>query len=1538
MQETDHISLLNRFHPVIREWFTQSYAAPTPAQSLGWPHIFDNENTLILAPTGSGKTLAAFLVCINQILNNLIADADYSKLHTLYISPLKALNYDIERNLDAPLAGIEHVAKAHKLALPPIKKAVRTGDTTQKERQRMLRYPPHILITTPESLHLLLTSKRARDILKNIRKVIVDEIHALSNNKRGTFLSILLERLVDVSGHDFTRIGLSATQKPLEEIASYLAGFNSSSFSLDDKLNHRGTEDTEPGQPTHILNKQNVYYSKRPIAIVDAGMRKRLDLRVISPVSDFRQLPANTIWPDIYEVIFEQIQKHKTTLIFANNRATVERITSEVNERAGFELARAHHGSVSKRHRKEIESMLKSGQLPALVATATLELGIDMGAIDLVCQVESPKSVARGLQRVGRAGHLYKSTSKGFLIPKMRSDLLEIAAISREMKRGNVSPVNIPRNCLDILAQQIVAAVALESHDVDQLFNLFRRAYPFRSLAKEQFLGVVEMLSGRYPSDAFKELKPRISWDRLNNTLHPLPGTQRNAIFGGGAIPDTGQFGCYLEDGITKLGELEEEFVHERRVGDVFVLGTTSWKIIKITHDRVIVSHAPGQPAKVPFWKGEFTYRDVELGRNIGTFTRELKKRLGSTGCTKWLRDQCALDEMAAENLIQYLEDQLNESGAIPDDKTIILETFPDEIGDLRVIILSPFGGRLHLPWRLAIIAQFRKMWNVEPESWHSDVGMMFRFTSDSADEIINIISLVKADNVEDLVVEELANSPFFGLRFRQNANRAILIPRPKPGQRAPLWLQRIRARNLLEITRKYPSFPIVLETYRECMQDYFAMDELIKLFEDIESQNVELIIRKGTTASPFSSSLMFDFTAGYMYEYDAPKIDARGAGSLPLEKDALWQLLKPDNIRSLLSQDAINEVQIRLQSELEGYRARSESEFFEMLRRLGDLTPDEVNSRIVPDPELILSSLQKDNRIMKIELPGTLKSTRWILTENFQLYKAAFPHISISNEIKIKSDLIHPEINYDDPVLHILKSYIQNNAMFNTTQLMQRYPVNENTLLTYLKKLNESGQLLKISSKSSDPDLEYETHWGKPELIERVRRVTLKLQRQTIQPCDSHDFQNFLFNWHHVSHDNQLSHYEDFIDMLEQYQGLALPAEIWETHVFQSRFNGYQSEWLDELCRNGDLIWSGETAGSGDYGNLSFTFRENLNVFLSEIDSSRASNDLEITIEKIQHILDIQGACFLNDIVMETELPISMVKATLWEMIWQGIVTNDSFGVIRAGKPVALTNESLKSRGFRRSARGRKMSVRSAMMRGSDSGRWSLLPGKSDQILDENIVEKLCRQLLRRHGVVCRELYEMDSITIPWAHVYNMLIKLEWRGEIKRGYFVRALSGIQFALPEAAENLMKYQQSKSFLTLDNQDNEDKYVLLNTCDPANLYGAASPFSLLHPVHLEWRLLRHPNNFIIFDDGTPAIAVEAKGSRLIPLRDLTDDQLYKGLSLLSKLMDNTGAWKGIRSIKVETWDQQPVRNTRIVPILKKLGYRDEFKVMILEKSV
>src|SRR4051794_21765546 len=895
---------LEVFRPETRAWFERNFAAPTPAQERGWPAIAGGGHVLIQAPTGSGKTLAAFLSAIDR----LTASPGHG-LRVLYVSPLKALNYDVERNLRGPLAGLRSELRV----------AVRTGDTPQKERAAMLREPPDILITTPESLFLLLTS-RARETLRTVDTLILDEVHAVAGTKRGAHLALSVERLEALAAQPPQRIGLSATQRPLEEIGRFVAG-------------------------------------GRPIELVDAGVAKELDLEVVVPVEDMREpgesreegYEARSIWPSIYPALVELVRAHRSTIVFVNNRRLAERLALRLNELAEEEIARAHHGSLAREQRTQIEEDLKAGRIPCLVATSSLELGIDMGAVDLVIQVESPKSVARGLQRIGRAGHSLGEVSRGRIFPKFRADLLESAVVAQRMRAGLIEETQIPRNPLDVLAQQIVAICADEEVEVAELHELVRRAYPFAELSRAQLENVLDMLAGRYPSDEFAELRPRIIWDRTAGLLRGRPGARRLAVTNAGTIPDRGLFGVFIAGEGGRVGELDEEMVYEARAGQVIVLGASSWRIEEITRDRVLVSPAPGVPGAVPFWKGEGVGRPYELGEAIGQFARELLAA----------RDPKVpdLDERAERNLITFLREQEQATGALPSDRTVVVERFRDEIGDWRVCILAPFGARVHAPWAMAVGARLRESLGLEVQSIWSDDGIAFHLPDADSPPATDLFVL-DPDELEELVLAEVGQTALFGARFRENAARSLLISRRRPGERTPLWQQRLKAQGLLQVARKYSSFPIVLETYRECLQDVFDLPSLKRLLGRLRARELDLVDVETASASPFASSLLFDYIATYMYEDDTPPAERR-AQALSLDRDLLRELLGQEELRDLLDPAALTEVEASLRP-----FPQDPERLSDLLRLRGDLRSGEFD-------EAHAAILEAERRAVRVRIAG---------------------------------------------------------------------------------------------------------------------------------------------------------------------------------------------------------------------------------------------------------------------------------------------------------------------------------------------------------------------------------------------------------------------------------------------------------------------------------------------------------------------------------------------------------------------------------------
>ncbi len=935
--------MLDQFHPAVANWFRAAFAAPTRAQALAWPEILAGRSTLLSAPTGSGKTLAAFLAAIQRVMF-APAPPRPDRCRVLYVSPLKALAVDVERNLRAPLAGIarEAARRGDRVHLPSL--AVRSGDTPGVERVRMARTPPDILITTPESLFLILTSN-ARAMLAAVEVVILDEIHALVGTKRGAHLALSVERAAEIAGRELQRIGLSATQRPLEVVARYLCG-------------------GEPGRR----------WAPRSVSIVDAGAKKAFDLRVEVPVEDMsrpgeviepggaeipegpaNRLPRRSIWPAIHPRLLALIRAHKSSILFVNSRRLAERLAAALNELAGEELVRAHHGSLAREERLLIEDALKAGRVPALVATSTLELGIDMGAVDLVIQIETPPSVASGMQRIGRAGHQAGAVSRGVLFPKYRGDLLATAAITRAMLAGEVEETRVPKNPLDVLAQHLVSMVVAGERKVDDCFALVRRAAPYADLPRRQFEGVLDMLSGRYPSDQFAELRPRVTWDRLRGLLRPREGARALVVANAGTIPDRGLYGVFLADGEPtgpgkrggrRVGELDEEMVFESRIGDVFVLGASSWRMLEITRDRVLVEPAPGEPGKLPFWKADRPPRPVDTGRAIGRLTRELLSSPRPRALRRLLEEHC-LDAKAAANLLNYLEEQQQATGALPDDRTIVLERFRDEMGDWRLCLLSPFGGRVHAPWTLALEAKLARAGEPEVETLWSDDGIVLRLPDrDRAPDATAL--LPDPEEIEDLVVGALAGSALFAASFREAAARALLLPRRRPGQRTPLWMQRKRAADLLAIASRYRSFPVILEAYRECLQDIFDLPALLELAERVRRREIRLVTVDTTAPSPFAASLLFNYVANYIYDGDAPLAERR-AHALMVDQRQLRELLGEAELRELLDPGALTELELTLQGLDPGRKAGSADRLHDLLLRIGDLSPDEITARVAP-------------------------------------------------------------------------------------------------------------------------------------------------------------------------------------------------------------------------------------------------------------------------------------------------------------------------------------------------------------------------------------------------------------------------------------------------------------------------------------------------------------------------------------------------------------------------------------------------------------
>ncbi|MGI8633213.1 MAG: DEAD/DEAH box helicase [Solirubrobacterales bacterium] len=1476
---------LEPFCAPVRRWFDASFSEPTPAQQQGWPRIAAGEHTLICAPTGSGKTLAAFMWGIDSLARRP-ADELGQGVRVVYVSPLKALSYDVERNLRAPLRGTG----------VDVAVGLRTGDTPQRDRQAMLRKPPDILITTPESLYLMLTSK-AREILTGVEAVIIDEIHAVAQTKRGGHLALTLERLEHLVAAErddpvpeprkaaVQRIGLSATQRPLEEVGRFLTGRDRPCALVDvgirkelDIKIHVPVEDmADPGAdvlgPTDGLLEAPTATTQSVLESTVSGNGREADDR--HALDTEQPLPLRSIWPAIYPELLRLVQAHTSTIVFVNSRRGAERLAVRLNEAANenlpedsepVEVARAHHGSLAHEERLVVEELLKSGQIPCLIATSSLELGIDMGAVDLVVQVESPRSVTRGLQRIGRAGHSLGQTSKGRVFPKYRADLLECAVVARRMREGLIEETVVPRNPLDVLAQHIVAMAAGQEWALDELEQVVRSAYPFAELGREQLENVLDMLDGRYPSDRFAELRPRAVWDRTAGTVRDRPGARQLAVTNAGTIPDRGLYGVHLPDG-RRVGELDEEMVYEARQGQTFLLGASTWRIEEITRDRVIVVPAPGAPGAVPFWRGDSVGRPVELGRAIGAFAREAVSMT-----EQQLQDGWDLDRRAAQNLRTYLREQQQATRVVPSDETIVIERFRDEIGDWRLCILSPFGGRVHTAWGLAIAARLRTELDLEVDGIWSDDGIVIHLPDADEPPSADLVML-EADEVEELVVGELAGSALYGARFRENASRALLLPRAYPGKRTPLWQQRLKAQNLLEVARDYPRFPIVLETYRECLKDVLDLPALQELLRDLRARRVSVVEVETSTASPFASSLLFDFVATYMYEGDTPSAERRAA-ALALDRDLLRELLGQEELRELLDPEAIAEVEEGLQHLNTDRKARDRDALHQILRRLGDLTDAECAARVADgySAESMLGKLERERRAAPVRIAG---EQRWIASEDAGLYRDA---LGVPPPPGLPDSYLQP---LDDALTTVISRYARTHAPFPTGQLATRLGVDP---MPVLREAEREGTLVRGELLPGGTERE----WCESEVLRRIRRASLARLRKEVEPADQRELARFLASWQNVdAHRASGAGIDRLRDALVPLQGVALTPEVWERDVLPRRLGAWSPAWLDALCTSGELVWIG--AGPlGRVGRVALYFREDVHLAGPPPANVKLESPGSELHAAIRELLD-GGPRFWLDLVAEIDAPATELHTALWDLAWGSEVTNDAFAPLRNPKlPASAQRQRSQSRRFARRRAGAGEAVQ---------GRWSLTaplfanaPGSGAKL------RALAELMLERYGILTRETVLAEGIPGGFGTLYAELQTLELLGTARRGYFVEGLGGAQFALAGAVERLRSAR-----------DPEGELRVLAATDPANPYGGALPWPKRENGR---RPARVPGAYVVLRDGELILYVERGGKGLLRLTDLDADDLEETIRFLVE----EGSKRRIPNLAVERLDGESVLGT------------------------
>ena len=1448
---------LSLFHPVTAQWFREVFDGPTAPQIEGWPAIARGESTLILAPTGTGKTLTAFLWCLDRLMLRTPAEEEKRGCRVLYLSPLKALAADVERNLRSPLAGIANLAKREGVAVHLPEISVRTGDTSAKDRTRFNRHPGDILITTPESLYLMLTSA-AGEQLRTVETVIVDEIHALVPSKRGAHMALSLERLETLvaasrPGARLQRIGLSATQRPLEEVARFLGGAEQGSGSLPvlavegEALLQANVEGEVPAALMEVARDEAEPTAGgprfRPVTIVNAGARKVLDLRVEVPVEDMAKLgeiqdipsgPASqspkrtSIWQSIHPRLLEIIRERTSTLIFVNARRVAERLAGALNDLAGEPIARAHHGSLAAAQRSEIEELLKAGRIKALVCTSSLELGIDMGAIDLVIQIEAPPSVASGMQRIGRAGHQVGMPSNGIIFPKYRADLVACAAVTRAMHEGHVESTRFMRNPLDVLAQQMVAVVAHPPLELDaaqrrtkgetdedespgisyaSLLGLVRGAANYAALSQAVFDGVLDMLAGRYPSDEFAELRPRVTWDRQRNWLTPRQGVKKIAILNGGTIPDRGLYGVFLagtaQGKPVRVGELDEEMVFEQRTGDTFILGASTWRVEEITHDRVLVSPAPGDPGKMPFWHGDQAGRPMEFGRRIGGLVRTLREMPRSVAVST-LTSEHDLDPQAAENVMRYLADQELASGQVPDDRNIVIERVRDELGDWRMCCLTPFGSKIHAPWAMAATARIRANGGPEVETMWSEDGFVLRFPETDEPPSVDHL-LLEPDEAAELVLRQLGSTAVFAAKFRESASRALLLPRRRADGRTPLWQQRKRAYDLLSVASRYASFPILLEAYRECLRDVFDMPALMEILRGVGNRSLRVHTVDSRTPSPFAAALLFSYVANYIYDGDAPLAERR-AQALSIDQDQLRELMGDADLRELLDLAAIEETEEQLQCLAETYKARSMDGVHDLLLKIGDLRRDELLARCVsPEIALTVERLRKSLRVLEVSVAG---EKRLIAVEDAGRYRDALgvplpPGLPTAFQVAVP-----------DAALDLLRRFGRTHGPFTTAEVAKRFGLALETAEAVLNRLVQTGRIVEGGFRPGGVHRE----WCDHEVLRTIRRRSLARLRKEVEPVEQATLARLFTRWQGVVQPRR--GLDALLDVIENLQGAPVPASVLESEVLPARLFGYKSADLDTLIAAGEVVWCGVEAIGEKDGRVALYLSEKLPVLWPVTPRSQdsAQGPTAEREGKIVEYLRSKGASFFQELHDGTGggYPGETLEA-VWNLVWRGLLNNDALHALRAycDRTASNTRNAKPARKVHQQTgfRSRRTTPPTAQ------GRWSLNAVAFDE--SRSATEwshAIAQQLLARYGVVFRETAHAEGLVGGFSAVYDVLKALEESGRVRRGYFAADLGATQFAMPAAVDLLRS-------LRVKRDGDKSEMLMLAATDPANPYGS-----------------------------------------------------------------------------------------------------------------
>ncbi|WP_246186944.1 Lhr family helicase [Microlunatus speluncae] len=1531
---------LAAFAPATAAWFRDVFAEPTAAQAGAWSAISSGENALVIAPTGSGKTLAAFLWALDGLIREPEPPAK-ERCRVLYVSPLKALAVDVERNLRAPLAGIGRAAGRLGEPMPGVTVGIRSGDTSAADRRKLATRPPDIMITTPESLFLMLTSA-ARDTLASVRTVIIDEVHSLAGTKRGAHLAVSLERLQELISSPpeptpSTSPEPTPSTSPEPTPSTSPEPTPSTSPEPTPSTSPEPTPPTSPepveGQARPAARLQRIGLSATvrppervarylggtdPVTIVAPPAQKSWQLELVVPIEDMSDLQAAaaprqpdpvedlepeenrrppSIWPHVESKILDLIGRHRTTLVFANSRRLAERLTAHLNElhaerlgeaaepheppaeimaqsgsSAGRDgsaapiVARAHHGSVSKEQRAQIEDDLKSGRLPCVVATSSLELGIDMGTVDLVVQVESPPSVASGLQRVGRAGHQVGAVSRGVFFPNHRGDLIESTVVVERMRAGAIEAVAELRNPLDVLAQQIVAIAAGGDVAADDVYQLMRRAANFADLPRSAFDAVLDMLSGRYPSEDFAELRPRLVWQRDTGQLSARPGAQRLAVTSGGTIPDRGLFGVFLAGESStpgrRVGELDEEMVYETRVGDVFTLGTTSWRVEQITHDQVLVTPAPGQPGRLPFWKGDAPARPAELGVAFGGFVRELAG-LDPEQATGRLQG-AGLDDYAARNLIGYLGEQQQATGALPTDRTVIFERFRDELGDWRVCLHSPLGLGVHTPWALAIEHAARERYGTEVQATATNDGIILRIPDTESDPPGPELIIIDPEALEQIVTDEVGGSALFASRFRECAARALLLPRRDPRARSPLWQQRMRSAQLLGVAAKYPDFPIVLETMRECLTDVFELPELIKVQQSIAGRELRVVEVETSEPSPFARSLLFGYVGAFVYEGDVPLAEKKAA-ALSLDATLLAELLGKDGLKQLLDPGVIAACEADLQALSEERQAGTVEQVYDLIRTAGPYRLDELALRTRPDPERpefdhesAVKELITARRLVEVRIAGT---DQVAVVEDVPRLRDG---LGIPVPPGVAASFTEP---VPRPIDDLVLRWARQHGPFVAETIADRYGLELGTVEDACRRLIDDGSVVAGQFIQLEEDRSQLRQYCHHRVLALIKRRTLALLRREVEPVEQGAYARFLIDWHGVGTPARGS--DAVLTALESLAGYPVPASAVESIILPARVADYQPSQLDQLITAGEVSW----VGDGQLGDSDGWVR----FLLPGMEPPPAKQQPEDH-RAVALLSTFQpgGASFLTELTrrLGDDDEASGYESALWELIWSGLITGDTFAPVRA----RVTGGAHRSRPAPRSrthrgqlrAQLRARVVARINASPTTAGRWSLIErGESaaaDQAPDPGRTRGASARFtdqvfgwLDRYGVVTRGSVTAEGTEGGFGAAYRALATLEESGQCRRGYFIEGLGAAQFALPGAVDRLRAASAEPT---------EPAALVLSACDPANPYGAA----LGWPERAGHRPGRKAGALVVLVGGQLIFYVERGGRTLLSFVD------------------------------------------------------------------